>query len=255
LTCFKICDNRLAIAGKNLDLKIFDINTKQCTFNAKARSHDWLGLKQNIWVSDLEWIGPLAERNAILNKDSFLSSPSMIATCSRSDPIIRVFDLKTKSRKPSMTLNFKDDTFNNDSNPPSFTKICSTLSPQKTASPTQQLILGTTMGRMMVVDLRFNSHSHRHLGVFKSFGGGAIRDIKYVPHTINSGKVVSASLDRFVRIHSFSIGADRTRAMDGKYYMKTKPTCVEPICSKFIIDSESEELAAELALMDDSDID
>ena len=255
MTCFKICDNRLAIAGKNLELKIFDINTKQCTFTAKGRSHDWLGLKQNIWISDLEWMGPLADRNAILNKNSSLASTSIIATCSRSDPVVRIFDLKSRQKKPSMTLNFKDETFNNDSNPPSFTKICSTFSSQKISYPNQQIILGTTMGRMMVVDLRFNSHSHRHLGVFKSFGGGAIRDIKYVPQGLNYGKVISASLDRFVRIHSFSTGADRTRVMDAKYYTKTKPTCIEPICSKFIIDSESEELAAELALIEDSDID
>ncbi|RWS24149.1 hypothetical protein B4U80_04572 [Leptotrombidium deliense] len=225
LGCFKVCGNRLAIAGKNTDLKVFDLNTKQCIFTAKSTNKDWLGLKTPIWVSDLDWIGPIPK---------LCSTPSMIVTCSRTDSIIRIYDIKGKQRKPVMSMNFKDSTFNNDSNPPSFTAVCSTLTPQSISLPTQQLILGTTMGRMMAVDLRFNSHSYRHLGVFKSFGGGAIRDIKFVPQTNTVSKIVSCSLDRFVRIHSFAVGADKTRMLDAKYYIKTKPVCIQPLCTNFL---------------------
>ncbi|RWS13452.1 hypothetical protein B4U79_06164 [Dinothrombium tinctorium] len=234
LACFKVCGNRVAVAGKNLDLKVFDLTTKQCTFTAKTSNKDWLGLKSPVWVSDLDWIGPVPKLS---------STPSMIATCSRTDPFVRIYDLKSKQRKPVMSLNFKDSTFNNDSNPPSFTAICSTLTPQSVSLPTQQLILGTTMGRMMAVDLRFNSHSYRHLGVFKSFGGGAIRDIKFVPQTSTHSKIISCSLDRFVRIHSFAMGADKTRLLDSKFYIKTKPVCIQPICTNFVFANVSDDVA------------
>lgn len=224
LTCFKTCNNRLAIAGRNVDLKVFDLSTKQCIFTAKSSNRDWLGIKHQTWVSDLDWVGGNLRTN---------TQPSMIATCSRSDSCIRIYDLKEKQRKPIMNINLKDQTFNNDSNPPSFTSICATSAPHSIAVPTQNIILGTTMGRMMAVDLRFNSHSYRHLGVFKGFGGGAIRDIKYVNQGLNSFKILSCSLDRFVRLHTFNILSTSSRHLDRKFYVKTRPTCIQPICSSF----------------------
>jgi hypothetical protein len=227
-TCFKVCNNNIAIAGRNVDLKVFDLNTKQNTFTAKSSSRDWLGLKQQIWVSGLDWVGGNSMTNI---------SPSMVATCSRSDSCVRIYDMKCKQKKPVMNISLKDQTFNNDSNPPSFTSICSTAVPHSIAIPTQNLILGTTIGRMLAIDLRFNSHSYRHLGVFKGFGGGAIRQIKYVSQSINSYKILSCSLDRFVRIHNFSTSSSSTRSLDSKLYLKTRPTCLEPICSGFMYDS------------------
>ncbi|XP_053208899.1 uncharacterized protein LOC128392837 isoform X2 [Panonychus citri] len=244
LTCFKVQDNRVAIGGKNFDMRVFDLNTKQCIFTAKSQKRDWLGIRHKVWTSDLDWIGPFAGKQSLINTSTLVSSPSMIATASRTDPVVRIYDLKSSSRKSIWQLNFKDQTFNNDSNPPSFTKICATQSPVNNCTPTQKIILGTTMGRMMAVDLRFNSHTCRHLGVFKCFGGGAIRDIKYVPLETNIGKVVSCSLDRFIKIHSFSMGSDRTRSLDHRYYMKTKPTCIQPIVSNVLFpdqDSDDED--------------
>ena len=228
ITSFKICNDMLAIAGKNVDLKVFDLTTKQPIFTAKTLPHDWLGLKQQTWVSGVDWVGGNTKSN---------SCPSWVATCSRSDSVIRIYDIKSKQRKPVMNINLKDQTFNNDSNPPSFTTICSTSVPHTIAKPTQNLILGTTIGRMMALDLRFNTHSYRHLGAFKGFGGGAIRDIKYVPQSHNSFKILSCSLDRFIRIHNFKTNASSTRSLETKIYLKTRPTCLHPICSTFPYDS------------------
>ena len=223
-------------------MRVFDLNTKQCIFTAKSQKRDWLGIRHKVWTSDLDWIGPFTGKQSLINTSTLVSSPSMIATASRTDPVVRIYDLKASSRKSVWQLNFKDQTFNNDSNPPSFTKICATSSPVNSYTPTQKIILGTTMGRMMAVDLRFNSHTCRHLGVFKCFGAGAIRDIKYVPLEPNIGKVVSCSLDRFLKIHSFSMGSDRTRSLDHRYYMKTKPTCIQPIISNVLFpDQDSDD--------------
>lgn len=228
LTSSKVCNDMLAIAGMNVDLKVLDLNTKQTIFSAKPLSNDWLGLKQQTWVSGVEWVGGNSKSN---------ESPSWVATCSRSDSVIRVYDIKSKQRKPVININLKDQTFNNDSNPPSFTSICSTSVPHTIAKPTQNLIVGTTIGRMMALDLRFSTHSYRLQGVFKGFGGGAVRDIKYVPQSHNSFKIVSCSLDRFVRVHNFKTSASSARNLESKVYLKTRPTCLHPICSSFPMES------------------
>jgi hypothetical protein len=181
----------------------------------------------------------------------------MVATCSRTDAIIRIFDIKSKQRKPVATFDLRKATFNNDSNPPSFTSICSTPAPVNTAVPaTQQLIVGTTMGRMMAVDIRFKPEGVKHSGrappVFRGFGG-SIRDVKLVPVAgitgNNVNKVVSCSLDRFVRIHTFCEGAMKRRQLDAKFYVKTKPTCLQPVLSSYLIADMTEELSH----IDDSD--
>ncbi|KAI1288442.1 hypothetical protein HDE_09352 [Halotydeus destructor] len=244
LTCFEVCSNRLAVAGKNVDLKVFDLETKQCIFTAKSSGVDWLGLKAATWVSDLTWIGPIlppkSNPNSFTKKVHAASEPAMIATCSRSDAIIRIYDVQAKTKKPLWLINLKDSTFNNDSNPPSFVSVTSTCSPVTSAVPTQQLILGTTMGRMIAIDLRFNSKSHRQLGVFKGFGGGAIRGISFVANCGSTGnhKIVSCSLDRFVRVHTFITGANQRRQLDAKYYVKTRPTCIQPILSSCLVNDD-----------------
>jgi len=261
ITCFEVCSNRLAIAGKNLELKVFDLTTKQCIFTAKSKNVDWLGLRTPVWVSDLAWIGPILppkpnEYQKYSHKISASVTPAMIATCSRSDPIVRIFDVKCKTKKPIWLINLKDHTFNNDSNPPSFTSITSTCSPVTSAVPTQQLILGTTMGRMIAIDLHFNSRSHRQLGVFKGFSGGSIRGISFVSSCGSTGnhKIVSCSLDRFVRVHSFRTGANSKRQLDSKYYIKTRPTCVQPILSSYLPnDGENSEVDS-MTNLEESDI-
>lgn len=221
----KSSNNRLAVAGRNFDLKVFDLTTKQCFYNAKSQTRDWLGLKAELFISDLDWVGGNSTTN---------SPPNMIGTCSRTEPVIRIFDLKSKSKKPAFNISLKDSTFNCESNPPSFTSLCTTAPPHSLALPTQNIVAGTTMGRMIAIDLRFNSHSYRHLGVFKGFGGGAIRDIKYVGSGVNQCRVLSCSLDRFVRIHQFNTTASSSRQLETKYYLKTRPTCLQPICSTFL---------------------
>jgi hypothetical protein len=112
---------------------------------------------------------------------------------------------------------------------------------------------------MLAIDLRFNSRSHRQLGVFKGFGGGAIREISFVANCGSNGnhKVISCALDRFVRVHTFRTGANHKRTIDSKYYIKTRPTCVQPILSSYLVNEGEEGTGSEvdsLVNVDDSDI-
>lgn len=254
VTCFEVSGGKVAIAGKNIDLRIFDLCSKQCLFTGKSSHTDWLGVTTPTWVSGIAWIGPVSQGKGpklFHSKFTPTSTPSLVATCSRTDSIIRIYNIRGKQKKPIWSINLKDSTFNNDSNPPSFTSISASLSPTPCAVPTQQLLLGTTMGRLIAVDLRFNSRSNRVLGVFKGFGGGAVRDISFVSNaggSLNNHRIVSCSLDRFVRIHSFRLGADPRRQLESKYYIKTRPTCVQPIISSVLVEervSDLEEAAEE----------
>ena len=239
LTCFEVDHNRIVVAGKNIEPTVYDLTTNEKIFVTKAsnKGSNWLGLQHGTWVSDLCWLGPISsEKKGVVLKNLNCKvpaspAPSLIATCSKTDPIVRLYDIRGKQKKPIWVINLKDATFANDTNPPSFSSITASPSPHACAVPTQQLILGTTMGRMMAIELRFNSHSHRQLGVFKEFSGGTVRDICFVANVkkVADNRVVSCSLDRFVRVHSFRIGANSQRKLETKVYIKTRPTCLQPV--------------------------
>lgn len=250
VTCFQVCGGKVAIGGKNIDLKVFDLTTKQCIFTGKpgktGRS-DRLFVPTPTWVSGIAWIGPVSSGKGprlFHSKFTPTPSPSLVATCSRSDSIIRIYNVRGKQKTPIWTIDLSKSTFNNDSNPPSFTSITASSSPTPCAVITQQLLLGTTMGRLIAVDLRYNSRSQRVLGVFKGFGGGSVKDITFVPHSggFNNHRIVSCSLDRFVRVHSFRLGADPKRQLECKYYIKTRPTCLQPIITSFLVEEHVSDL-------------
>ncbi len=231
LTCFKVCNNKLATGGFNSDLKVYDMSTGQSIFAAKPTNTDWLGITHDIWLSGLDWI---------VNDNI---DPHLIATCSRTDPCIKIYDIKERQKKPIMSINLKSlNNANNESNLPSLTSICSLPTLTSTATPSTSLVAGTTLGRMLAFDLRINTRASKTLGGFKGFGGGSIRDIKYVRDSKISNKIFSCSLDRFVRVHTFT---KTTRILEKKFYIKTKPTCLYPIIATTAVpsnDSENEHL-------------
>lgn len=242
LSCFEVDHNRIVVSGKNVEPTVYDLTTNEKLFVAKkcTKGSNWLGLQHGTWVSDVCWLGPITlEKKGVMVKNLNCKvpaspAPSLIASCSKTDPIIRIYDIrrgKNAVKKPVWVLNLKDATFANDTNPPSFSSITSSPSPHACAVPTQQLVLGTTMGRMMAIELRFNSHSFRQLGAFKGFSGGTVRGITFVANVKKVGdhRVVSCSLDRFVRVHSFRTGANAQRKLETKVYIKTRPTCIEAV--------------------------
>ena len=254
VTCFQVCGGKVAIGGRNIGLRVFDLTTRLCVFTGKpgktGRS-DRLFVPTPTWVSGIAWIGPVSSGKGprlFHSKFTPTPTPSLVATCSRTDSLIRIYNVRGKQKTPIWTIDLSKSTFNNDSNPPSFTSITASLSPTPCAVITQQLLLGTTMGRLIAVDLRYNSRSQRVLGVFKGFGGGSVKDITFVAHSgsFNNHRIVSCSLDRFVRVHSFRLGADPKRQLECKYYIKTRPTCVQPIIASFLVEEHVSDLECEV---------
>lgn len=237
LTCFRICNNSLATGGFNSDLKVYDMNTGQSVFTAKPTNTDWLGLKHDIWLSGLDFI---------CNEQG---DPHLVATCSRTDPCVKIYDIKERTRKPIMSINVKSlNNANLESNLPSLTSLCSLPTLTSSASPAASLIVGTTLGRMLAFDLRINSRASKVIGGFKGFSGGSIRDIKYVRDGRLSHKIFSCSLDRFVRVHTLT---KTTRMLEKKFYTKTKPTCLYPINSNMVPNASEEE--EQVDTLDDDD--
>ncbi|KAH9416468.1 WD repeat-containing protein 74 [Dermatophagoides pteronyssinus] len=217
LTCFEATNNKLAVGGFNSDLKVFDLNTGQSLFNAKSVNTDWLGIRHDLWISDIEWIGSTENDN----------DPNLLATCSRTEPFIRIYDIKQQQRKPAMIIDLKHLNNDNSSNPLSYTSLCSLPSLSNYGQASSSLIVGTTLGRMIALDLRLKSNnSTKILGSFKGFSGGSIRDIKSCQDSQISHKIFSCSIDRFVRIHTMT---KTQRILDRKIYVKTRPTCLYPI--------------------------
>lgn len=251
VTCFQVCGGRVAIGGKKVDLRVFDLTKRECIFTGKpgktGRS-DRLFVPTPTWISGIAWIGPVSSGEGprlFHSKFTPTPAPSLVATCSRNDSIIRIYNTRGKQKTPIWTIDLTKSTFNNDSNPPSFTSIAASLSPTPCAVITQQLLLGTTMGRLVALDLRYNSRSQRLLGVFKGFGGGSVKDISFVAHSggsFNTHRIVSCSLDRFVRVHSFRLGADPKRQLESKFYIKTRPTCLQPIIASFLVEEHVSDL-------------
>lgn len=245
VTCFEVSYGRLAIAGKNVDLKVFDLKNRECIFTAKPRNTGWMSNKPCSHVGDIAWLGPITSQTcapiSFSSKIHPSPQPCLVATCSKVDSLIRIYDIRSKRKKAIWVLNFKEERLKNEVIPPSFTCMTASPPPITCAVPTQQLILGTTMGRMIATELRFNSHSHRQLGVFKGFSGGTVRGISFVANVgkLTCHRIVSCSLDRFVRVHSFRTGSDPQRKLDAKFYIKTRPTCVLPILSNEIFIDDS----------------
>lgn len=233
--CFKLNADRLAVAGTNYCLRVYDITTQTSIFNSKS------GHKKNPLVCplkgesdsivDIDWIGGNRTTKNI---------PSLLATCTGIDSTVKVYDIRTV--KPVFNINLthatetKWEPYENCARGCQFNRICSSAAPFSTAVPSQQLALGATNGQMHILDLRFVARSHRLLGKLSGLAGGETRDLQFVSESYDLSKVVSCSSDRFVRVHKMhtSFTSVVSHKMANKIFIRTKPTCLQSICTEVI---------------------
>lgn len=238
LECFEVHGNRLAVAGKGFDLKVYDLTTPEgknaCIFTAQPPAPNQLGIRSPIWISGLTWLAP--------------NNPELVATCWRTEPVVRIYDIRLDG-KAVMSLDLRDRSAVHP-NPPAFTCISTTggdvFGSGLASSPghkKEQLLIGSTVGRLICVDVRLGPHTFQTAGSFKGFGG-SVRDVVYIAESQSigrrSGRVVSCCLDRFVRVHEMrDTGFEKSKALIGKFYLKTRPTCFQPLfnCESFPQDS------------------
>lgn len=215
--------DKLAIVGPDLPLQVLDVETKKQTFKADFPEKDWLGIQPDCFVSDLVYVGG-----------------HRIATCSRSDSVIRLYDVNQSSKtRPIISINLNQTTSVEHADSARFHTIASTN------DYGHSIVVGSNVGQLLAIDLRFNvkelpqkkkikPRTYKVLGGFKGQRGGSIKDVKIVPHFEETGdgdvvekhRVISCCLDRYLRLHKFS---KNLREFDQLFYMTTKPYCCSPI--------------------------
>lgn len=230
----QVKNDKLAYGGLNIPLKIFDIEKRVKVFEADPPEKDWLGIQPDIYVSGIEYIGE-----------------TRVATCSKSDSVIRIYDTQRNNRKPVISVDINQTAFNEHADSARFISIASTGDSDHT------VVVGSNVGQILAIDLRFHvkqvpkkklqPRNHKILGGFKGARGASIKDLKLVPgSSINTApcddgdsdsdeaprqdkrvyKVISCCLDRYLRIHDFT---KTSRYLYKHVYMNTKPMCCSPV--------------------------
>lgn len=210
----KINNDKLALVGLDIPLRIFDIHKRNKIFEADPPEKDWLGIKPEVFVSGLDFVGQ-----------------SRVATCSKSDSVVRVYDIRHKP-KPIILADINQTAFNEHAESCRFVSIASTGQDERS------VVVGSNVGQILAIDLRFSvkqqpkkklqPKTYKVLGSFKGARGASIKDVKVVPAGGNEDgmKVISCCLDRYLRIHNFT---RNSRHLDKHVYMKTKPYCCSPV--------------------------
>lgn len=220
----KALGEKLAVVGEDIPLRVFNLSQKsKPIFDASPPDKNWLGIQPETHVANLEFIGPEGNH---------------IATCSRSDSVIRLYDIRqtSKSSKPVVSVNLDHEAFNEHADAGRFVAIHSMKDKANT------IVVGSNVGQLIAIDLRlsavkpcksakergkkFKPRGYKVLGGFRGARGATIKDVKIVPTQSGECKLISCCLDRYLRLHNFS---RNNRSLDKHVYMKTKPLVCSPI--------------------------
>lgn len=233
VTSYKLNGDRLALGGYKYGARVYDVRTQKaiynCRFGSKKNPMPCSSKGEPSMIGDVCWLG---------GNKATKKLPDMLATCSGVDSIVNVYDLR--SAKPVFHLDLTYETENKwqpyENHHPGaiFTSLCSSGAPYSTAVPSQQLVLGSTSGQMIVVDLRFVSKSCRTMGRLSGIFGGSIREMRFVTESFETSKVVSCSADRFVRVHKVqtSYTSVISQKLATSVFLGSKPTCIQPVCDE-----------------------
>jgi len=193
-----------ATGGKENDLKIWNLEAPESTvpiFSAKNVPHDELDLRIPVWVQGLTFLPQSSE---------------LVAVCTRYGQV-RLYDPKVNNRnRPVINMQFMDHP----------------LMSISTTQNNRQVLIGSSQGKMGLVDLRNvnNGNVVHHFGGF----GGSIRSISAHP---DSPYFVSCGLDRHLYLHHLN-----QKKPIKKLYLKSRLNCVL-MTDRFQL--ESHETAAE----------
>ncbi|GFR10405.1 WD repeat-containing protein 74 [Trichonephila clavata] len=172
-------NSQVATGGEENDLKVWDLQAPNSpVFQARNVPHDFLDLRVPVWITDMKF-----------------KSANNIVTCTRHHQI-RLYDTRAQ-RRPVIDMEFER-----------YPLMCLSL-----AHNDNQVVVGSSRGRMVLIDLRRKLLVH----AFKGFAG-SIRSIHCHP---TLPLVASCGLDRFLRIHDLNL-----HRLLKKIYLKTRLNCL-----------------------------
>ncbi|XP_059044841.1 WD repeat-containing protein 74 [Achroia grisella] len=212
----RVCGDEPALfatGGEENDLKIWQIGEKAPVFAAKNLAHDWLQLRRPVWVSDLTFLPN--------------EGGKLVAVCSRHG-YVRLYDSRAQ-RRPVCNVDFN-----------AMAAVC--IAP---SFDERNVLVGFGRGQLHQVDLRKGRPD-------KGFKGavGAITDVLTVP---GERLIISSSLDRHIRIHSYE-----SKELVYKQYLTSKLSAVlvqtatsTPLKKEPEVKEELKEEKEEVELIDD----
>ncbi|GFU52584.1 WD repeat-containing protein 74 [Nephila pilipes] len=175
----QFANSQIATGGEENDLKVWDLQAPNSpVFQAKNVRNDFLDLRVPVWITDLKF-----------------KSVDNIVTCTRHHQI-RLYDTRAQ-RRPVIDMDFERYP----------------LMSLSLAHNDNQVVVGSSRGRMALIDLRRKLLVH----AFKGFVG-SIRSVQCHP---TLPWVASCGLDRFLRIHDLN-----QHKLLKKIYLKTRLNCL-----------------------------
>lgn len=171
----------IVVGGKENDLKVWNLEQKTCTFAAKNVKPDKLQLRVPVWISDLD----------------FLRDSTKVAVCTRYGHV-RVYDPSTAQRRPVLNMDIPEQS----------------LTALAVAHRDHHVVVGSTKGKMMLIDLRGKGSVVQH---YK----GAVGSMKSIACHKTEPYIVSVGFDRHILVHDLN-----SRAVLQKMYLKCLLNCI-----------------------------
>lgn len=179
LSCMDYSESRfIAAGGRENALKIWDITSpKQPVFCAKNVKNDWLNLRVPVWVTKAEF---LPDNKKIVTSTGYSE--------------IRLYDRSTSQRRPTLEVVLTDKSKR-------YPITALALSPNSD----KQLVVGTAVGTLALVDLRKRSI----VKFYRTGTGGGVTDIKF--HQ-KDPVFASCGMDSYLHCFNFH-SSQRTHSM------------------------------------------
>jgi ribosome biogenesis protein NSA1 len=153
---------QIAVGGNENLMKIYDLETQKMIYSARNVKHDFLDLRQPVWISDI----------------AFMGDGNLVANCTAYHQV-RIYD-RRGGRKPITQKSYMEHAYS-----------------KMIPSPcqTKEVIVGTVQG--LAFRFNFEDIRKKKLWIYKG-NAGSIRDLSCHPH----GKYfASVGADRHVRVY------------------------------------------------------
>lgn len=181
----------LAAGGKENDLKIWDVSTAQCTWKAKNVPHDFLDMRQPVWISSLRSLVP--EGEATSGGGGCALHQIVAGTAHRQ---VRLYDARAQKR-PTHSVDADEHG----------------ITTMVVAPGGREVVVADTAGLVRVLDLRKMKWGRRFEGP-----GGSVRGLAFHP---SLPVLACVGLDRMARVYDY-----RSREQKFQVYLKQRLNAV-----------------------------
>lgn len=160
----------LAAGGRENDLKTWDVNTAQCTWKAKNLPHDFLDMRQPVWISSLRSLVPETE-----NDGGDVLQQIVAGTAHRQ---VRLYDARA-SKRPTHSVDADEHG----------------VTTMAVAPGGREVVVADTAGLVRVLDLRKMKWGRRFSGP-----AGSVRGLAFHP---TLPVLACVGLDRVARVYDY----------------------------------------------------